>query len=331
MTVAAIWLGYITHRAREQRTAVARIRELQGRVVYDYQYQVENSAANPLPQTPPGWPWLRHLIGDEYFQDVAMIFLDNTPVSDADLRILCKLRGTRSISLRQGNITDEGLKSLEQLTRLTSLDLRETKITSAGLAQFKPPLGIGTLFLANTRIGGDGTKALSQWSNLSMLGLEGTDVTAEDIQHLAELKNLQTLVIQRTKLDDSAVPNLGKLTALVELYLDDSQISGTGLLSLHDQLPNCRIEGNTVECEGSTGPSPEHARWKQITTRFIALDREKYIKLLILSVPWISDGHLLALEELKHVEAIDLRRTQVTDAGVNKLQRALPKCKIVRE
>src|SRR5438552_1945508 len=65
ITVAAIWLGYITHRAREQKVAVARIKELGGRVVYDY--QAANTAANA---TPPGWPWLRRLVGDEYFQDV---------------------------------------------------------------------------------------------------------------------------------------------------------------------------------------------------------------------------------------------------------------------
>ena len=37
------------------------------------------------------------------------------------------------------------------------------------------------------------------------------------------------------------------------------------------------------------------------------------------------------LENLQHVEVIDLRHTHVTDAGVEKLQRALPKCKIVWE
>jgi hypothetical protein len=333
MTVAAIWLGYITHRAREQKAAVARIKELGGRVVYDFQYQVENSAANPLPQAPRGWPWLRRLVGDEYFQDVRMIFLENTSVGDADLSVICPLRGTRSISLRKGNISDEGLKSLEHLTRLNFLDLSETKVTSAGLAQFKPPVNIAMLQLADTKISGGGARALVRWSSLTLLNLEGTDVNAEDTQYLSELENLQSLSISRTKLDDSAVPSLVKLTALVDLYLTDSAISGEGLLALHDQLPKCRIDGPLIEV---SNPHPiaislESGRWNTLCTTFNLLDKENNFKLLILSGTPVTDAHLVGLNELEHFEVIDLRNTKVSDAGVEALQRALPKCKIVRE
>jgi hypothetical protein len=328
MTVAAIGLGYITYRAREQRAAVARVKELGGRVVYDWE-MANTSVANPAP---PGWPWLRRLMGDEYFQDVGRVFLEKTPVSDADLPVICQLRRVQSISLWQGNISDEGLATLEGLSKLSHLDLRETKITSAGLASFKPPPTLSMLLLADTKIGGDGARALGRWSSLSLLNLDGTDVSAEDIVHLSELKNLQALSISKTQLDDSAVPSLVKLTALAELYLTDSAMSGEGLLTLHEQLPKCRIDGPLLEV---TNPHPlaislESGRWDTLCTRFNILDKENHFKLLIFSGTPVTDAHLTGLENLQHFEVIDLRNTKVTDAGVEKLQQALPKCKIVR-
>lgn len=328
MTVAAIWLGYVTHRAREQRAAVAKVKELGGRVVYDYQ-MANTASANP---TPPGWPWLRRLIGDEYFQDVGRVFLDRTPVSDADLLVICKLRQMQSIWLGQSNISNAGLSSLERLAKLTTLDLRETKITSAGLARFKPPPTLSMLLLSDTKISGEGARALGQWSSLTFLNLDGTDANAEDIQYLSELKNLQSLAISKTKLNDSAVPSLAKLTALTELYLTDSAMSGEGLLALHDQLPRCRINGPLVEV---SDPHPlaislESGRWKTLCTRFNILDKENNFKLLIFSGTPVTDAHLVGLKDLQHFEVIDLRNTKVTAAGVETLQRALPKCKILR-
>jgi len=74
----------------------------------------------------------------------------------------------------------------------------------------------------------------------------------------------------------------------------------------------------------------ESGRWNTLCTRFNALDKHNF-KLLILSGTSLTDGHLAGLEDLQHFEVIDLRNTKVTEAGVEKLQRALPKCKIVRE
>lgn len=330
ITVAAIGLGYITHRAREQRAAVARIKELGGRVHYDYQLK-DNFAA----QEPPGWPWLRRLVGDEYFQDVARVMLDKTPVSDSDLRVICKLRNPIVLHLGNTDISDEGLVYFEGLSKLSCLDLRETKITSAGLGRLKPLPSVGSVILSDTSVGDDGIKALARWTSLSIINLDGTAVTSEGMEHLTERKSIRSLWLRRTKLDDSAVPYLGKLSNLEELWLDDTQITGAGLLALYDQLPKCRIKGGLVDLSdgplgGSLNRSRESARWKQIATRLCYLDNSKYLKLIILSGSAAADGHLTALEDLKHVEVIDLRRTKVTDVGVEKLQRVLPKCKIMR-
>jgi hypothetical protein len=196
-TLAAIWLGYVTHKVREQRAAVALIKQLGGRVSDDY--QEATGSANT-----PGWPWLRRIIGDEYFQDVTKVMLEKTPVSDTDLQVICKLTRTKGIILWQGNISDAALASLERLPDLSVLDLRDTKVTSEGFGLFKAPPSIETVVLSGTMVKGDGARAIGGWTSLTLLGLDGTDVSAEDIDHLSELKNLQILWIRGTNLDDSA-------------------------------------------------------------------------------------------------------------------------------
>ncbi|MCH8922648.1 MAG: leucine-rich repeat domain-containing protein, partial [Planctomycetes bacterium] len=44
----------------------------------------------------------------------------------------------------------------------------------------------------------------------------------------------------------------------------------------------------------------------------------------------ITDAGLEHLKGLKNLQSLDIQYTDVTDAGVKKLQRALPKCKIVQ-
>ncbi|MBC7853512.1 MAG: hypothetical protein IAF94_08755, partial [Pirellulaceae bacterium] len=61
-----------------------------------------------------------------------------------------------------------------------------------------------------------------------------------------------------------------------------------------------------------------------------ALGRKGRLRLLILAGTAVSDSHLKDLDRLENTDVIDLRRTKVTRAGVESLQRALPKCKIVR-
>jgi hypothetical protein len=57
VTLLAVWLGLWTDRARRQRVAVQRVRELGGDIRYDYENQKGGQ--------PPGPEWLRRLLGDE--------------------------------------------------------------------------------------------------------------------------------------------------------------------------------------------------------------------------------------------------------------------------
>ena len=64
--------------------------------------------------------------------------------------------------------------------------------------------------------------------------------------------------------------------------------------------------------------------------RLDSLNQAGQLKLLILPDPLVTDSHLATLEGLDQLETLDLRGSSVTDAGVEKLQNALPKLKIHR-
>src|SRR5262245_10359599 len=85
ITALCIWLGFQVNAARRQREAVAAILKVGGSVKYDFQMVLNPTIPSPLnvsykslkDASPPGPAWLRHLIGDEYFQDVVeVIFQD---------------------------------------------------------------------------------------------------------------------------------------------------------------------------------------------------------------------------------------------------------------
>jgi hypothetical protein len=76
MTIAAVYLGILTVRARHQREVVATVLALGGKV--DYLHN------RPDPRRPkefdfsipaPGPAWLRNLIGQDYFLNV--VFIDS--------------------------------------------------------------------------------------------------------------------------------------------------------------------------------------------------------------------------------------------------------------
>lgn len=324
LTLLAMGLGYVSFRAREQRAAVARIKELGGHIQYDYQ-----RGSNPKP-SPPGWPWLRRLVGDEYFQDVAFVKLDKTQVSDADLRLISKLRRAKTLSLNWTNVSDEGLSSIRGMSELNYLGLWKTKVTSEGIRRMRPPQKGSVVVLAETSVGDE---ALPNLSSCGHLVLDGTPVTSLGIKELAESKTLHDLAIQRTAVDDAAVPSLAKIKSLTWLVVSDTKISGEGLFALRNALPKCNVDGEVADFSGGfnpAAPGPDDGGWKRRISHLLSLNKDQRLKLMVLPDPLVTDAHLATLEGFDHLETLDLRGSSVTDAGVQRLQKTLPKLKIHR-
>ena len=86
VAVLCVLLAWKTHQVRQQRKALARVRELGGAVVYDYQYHyVSTKPIIECDARPPGPRWLRDLIGVDYFMSPHFVYLQTTNVTDKEI------------------------------------------------------------------------------------------------------------------------------------------------------------------------------------------------------------------------------------------------------
>jgi hypothetical protein len=207
LTLACVWLGVLTKRARDQRAAVARIEQLGGRIHYDWEYEyVDRGQVRPNADR-PGWPWLHRLVGPELFQEVFDVRLGKSRVTDADLRLIGKLRGVRMLSLSFTDVSDAGLQELRSW-RLLHLNLEETKTTDEGIQHFRECAQLKSLNLAGTVVGDKTAQLASKFPQLQHLDLSETRVTSQGIIHLAKLRDLRDLSFSDTAVDDAEVDAL---------------------------------------------------------------------------------------------------------------------------
>jgi internalin A len=162
-------------------------------------------------------------------------------------------------------------------------------------------------------------------AKLEMLSLEGTSVTSDGVAHLAALPNLRSIWLRHSAVNDNAVKAFVNIKSLVELNLEDAQLSGAGLMDLRTQLPNCLVYCDMVNLQGSDLPQSQTG-WQKMVTRLQSLNQENRLKLLDASNPKIGDEHLRDFYQLNNLQAINLQNTAVTQPGVDKLKKALPRC-----
>ncbi len=222
VTVAAVWLGIWTHRAREQKKVVASIVQLGGNVFYDYQrenpvyYNVHNPKALPL--TPQ---WLRSILDDDYFHDVVYVCLRDTKATDDDLEMLKKLPRLENLDLIDTAVTGAGLAHLKRHNDMKSLGLCNTHVDDAGLLHIAHLTELRQLMLDGTRVTGVGMRHLQGLTNLDeWLGLCDIDITDEDLKPLANLKKLRSLNLKGTKVTSAGVMDLQQALPRTDISYD---------------------------------------------------------------------------------------------------------------
>jgi hypothetical protein len=172
MTLLAIWMAHISHRARQQKLAVERILRLDGVIKYDYEEPTANfpdcitrdssirEFLTPTPPPPPGPTWLRSLLGEDYFQTVVALGLCNSIVNDGDLSVLLNLPDLKILRLDNNNFTDDALAYVKKLNKLEILYIRGTAISDQGLEQLKELPHLQKLTLSYTKVTDEGIKQL---------------------------------------------------------------------------------------------------------------------------------------------------------------------------
>jgi hypothetical protein len=131
------WFVVKMEAARKQKTAVEEIENMGGEVWYDYQFDASGREIEWA--EPPGDPWLRKVLGDDFFTNVIKLDLTRTEIADAGLTHLEWLPGLQSLSLGEC-VTDAGVQHLERLPQLRTLNLVRTQVTDAGIQRVQKAL-----------------------------------------------------------------------------------------------------------------------------------------------------------------------------------------------
>lgn len=221
--------------------------------------------------------------------------LANSKVSDAELAYLTGLPNLCVLYLQGTRITDEGLRHLKKLTDLQELHLTGTPITDAGLDELKGLGSLRVLAINNTQISDEWFKSVQEMTQLQELSLGGRKLTRARLERLRGLKDLQSLHLYADQVGDANLMHIGEFTNLRVLYLQGSNFTDAGLEHLKGLT---KLRELHLAANGWAGRLP------------------------------ITDAGLEHLQSLTNLEALDITRTQVTYAGVSRLQQALPNLKI---
>ena len=204
LSIPCIWFVAKMEHAARQKAAVEEIENLGGLVWFDYQFDV--SGVEVPDAEPPGEPWLRRLLGGDFFTTVTKLDLTQTEIADAGLKHLEGLTDLQSLSLGD-RVTDTGLEHLKGSAQLHMLSLRATKVTDAGLANLKALRQLQWLDLAETTVTDAGLEQLKGLTRLQSLDLRGTEVTDAGLKALQKaLPNCKIECPRKTMRSGSAMP-----------------------------------------------------------------------------------------------------------------------------
>ena len=229
---------------------------------------------------------------------VIEVDLSNTGGTDADLQLLKDLPDLRVLILGgpQGTkVTDKSLEHLKGLVNLQRLHLYGTPITDEGMVHLKGLTDLRLLHIVGTRVSPDGLKHLKGMTKLEQLDYDGIDDAG--LAHLKGLTSLKTLHLYQCTVTDAGLEHLAGLTNLQSLHFGSAKITDGGLKHLKKL---------TALRDLSLGAPPGHFGGGNP----------------------ITDAGIEHLKGLTKLEILNIRHTQVTNAGVKQILKELPKLKV---
>jgi len=210
------------------------------------------------------------------------------------------------VNLVGTKITDADLARLARYTAwkgLRTLYLSGTRITAAGLAHLKGIPEIESLGLADTRVTDAGLAHLAGLATLPSLGLGGTRISDTGLAQLSRMTRLQELSLADTAITDAGLAHLERLASLRTLNLSRTRITDKGLAHL--------------ERLARVGPLRDASRIGLFTSPFG-------------QGPFVAAYALFPEKTVVRLQRVYLQGTGVTEAGVRRLQKALPGAVIIR-
>ena len=251
-----------------------------------------------------------------------------TPISDAVLAHLAPLEHLKFLQIKESrhfsnegledipHISDAGLESIAHLVNLNNLSLCGPGVTDAGLKYLHKLKVLKRLYFQATGVTLMGLYDLSK--QLPDTEIQAARLTTQNGRDTCSFKihGKRQMVWISGRADDSVLQQCAKCEGITTLSL-------SGVHAVTDEGLGDIAKMNDLE-----GLVIQHA--KLITDEGLSqLKHQKKLKSLNL---WycksITDKGLEHLHGLTELKSLQLGGTQVTQAGINRLQKALPACEI---
>jgi len=153
--------------------------------------------------------------------EVEELDLGKTGITDADMKLIGKLRHLRVLELYDTGITDEGVAQLRKTKSLRALYLQGSKVTNSGMLDLSGLTQLEELFLGDTSVTDEGAVVVSRFPNLKQLDLMNTPTGDATVERLPKLKKLEWLDLRGTRVTTQGAQCLTNLMHLSDLRLPD--------------------------------------------------------------------------------------------------------------
>lgn len=272
---------------------------------------------------------LKHL---SMYANLAHLDLSQTAVTGGSLVHLADLKNLETLTLRQlrtgtAGLAADDLKHLAGLAKLTTLDLTQNRVAGAGLVKLAGLEKLTTLKLdriddttlqglaeaglvhALSQAVGAGGKRPTKIEDIVSLDLSFQQVSDKGLKHLAGMTNLTTLNLRSGNTYGAGLKHLAGMKKLA--LLDAGAVTDDALEALRD----AGLLHALAQATAADGKRPTKAE------DIVALE---------LFGRGVTNKGLKAIYGLTSLKMLSLRGTGVTDAGVEELKVALPKCVVAK-
>jgi internalin A len=307
--------GWYVACARRQAETIKVIRELGGRIAYDWEYR-DGEFADTSTKTP--WPdWMMNQIGPEYFATVTYVGLDKS-LDSYDESLRSRLRALRRLEylddLSGEPTTDSGLAALAELDQLLYLAIQGKSVSNAGLVHLKKMTRLEELHTWSLAIDDAGLANLSGLTALKRLSLRTNRISDDGLVHLESLTNLKELRLigvgndhsgdwdiqyENSKITSAGLVHLARMSRLEALFLDRQRIANLAPIRHLSSLRTLGLDHTAID---DSGLEP--------ITSLIGL------KTLILDGTAITDASMANLAKLSNLESLSLKFTRLDGAGM---------------
>lgn len=240
---------------------------------------------------------------------------DCTGCTNDALKVIPDVAKLSDLTLDRWTIDGAGLEHLRRMTRLKRLTLADlVQFNSANLALLDG-MFILALCLANSKIDCAHLPLLKGIRGLSVLDLNGIGLTDDGLEGVCSIATLEALTFEEeSEVTDAGITHVAKLQRLQRLCAGSPSLSDTGAKTVV-QLPNLR-ELRLAE-----------AQITDATVKALG-ERKQLSRLALINCVGVTDKSESALSGLVNLEHLSLRGTAITKGAFDRLQAALPKCKM---